>query len=134
MDMGNYYKVEPEKEQEINISDKFKRSVIFHAFTHALNSKISNGRHCAIVFYETWDNIVSMSVNDNVKHAEVSAIESISDNVDLNKCFVMVVRATMSGKMTMSMPCNKCKQALRRHGIKTCIYSEDHFKFKRYIV
>lgn len=130
----NHYIVDHIKTRDVMFYDKIKRNIVFHAFTYAMNSEIKNGRHCAIVFYKSWDNIIAMSINDDTNHAEINAMEMITDNVDVNKCFILVVRANMLGKMSLSMPCNKCKESMTRRGIRRCIYSIDHFKFKKCIL
>lgn len=132
--MRNLYSIDHCNTSDVRVIGKLKRNMLFYAYTYAMNSDVNHGRHCAIVLNESWDNPVSISINDRERHAEVGAIEAIPPHVDTEKCFIVVVRATRTGKMTISMPCNNCKAILRGSGIKNCIYSSDHFKFKKCII
>lgn len=133
MGAQNYYDTPPqENTRSLRLTDnRLARQVLFYAFCYAQQSKTAVGRHCAVILNGSWENIVSISINDRSLHAEVGAIQKIPPNVDIDDCFMVVVRSTIPGKMTMSMPCRNCVNALKRYGIKTCIYSNGHFKFTR---
>lgn len=108
------------------------RNVLFYAFYQAQFRDIKLGNHCAIVLHKSWNNVVAMSINNETRHAEVGAIKAIPKHIKRSECFMVVVRATIKGRMKNSMPCRSCMQHLENSGIKTCIYSNGHFQFTRW--
>ena len=108
------------------------RKILKYAFIHAQQDEHRMGNHCAIILHGSWDNVVSVSVNNKVRHAEVGAIELMPPGIDRSECFMVVVRATIRGKMKNSMPCCNCMDTLKMSGISSCIYSNGHFNFTRW--
>lgn len=116
----------------MNFRPKSKRwrELIHFAYEQAATSNVVRGKHCAIVLDPDF-NIVSMNVNTRCTHAEAGAVRKLSPAVRPERCFVLVVRNTLEGKMTMSKPCDNCASAMRSSGIHTCVYSCGENKFEK---
>ena len=108
------------------------RKVLKYAFIQAQQDEHRMGNHCAVILHGSCDNVVAISNNNKARHAEVGAIELLPPGIDRSECFMVVVRATVRGKMKNSMPCRNCMDTLKESGISSCIYSNGHFNFTRW--
>lgn len=91
------------------------------------NDTLLHHKHAAVVDKGSW--IVSIGHNhwksqDNSIHAEVHAIRCAERYLDtLEGCTLYVARYCKS-KIGLSKPCEECREAIFKSGIKNVVYTE----------
>ena len=58
-------------------------------------------------------------------HAEVHALVSVPNNVDLSDANIYIYRQNMNGKLAMCRPCCSCMKMIKDYGIKKIYYTTE---------